>query len=106
MGSTFVALRARIYAATSQHNDDRTPEHNGDGTVGWQAANQAGGHALCRNMSNVPCTRSEGLFISMPSVTETSSSALGKQGEVTNFVASNWRLAMHVLSKILQNLRI
>src|SRR5437667_12226060 len=32
-------------------------------------------------MSNVPCTRSEGLLIFMSSVTETSTSALGKQGE-------------------------
>src|SRR5438094_2656860 len=33
-------------------------------------------------MSNVPCTRSEGLLILMSSVTETSTSVLGKQGEM------------------------
>src|SRR5438552_14646126 len=33
-------------------------------------------------MSNVPCTRSEGLLISMSSVTEASIIVLGKQGEM------------------------
>src|SRR6266566_6407345 len=37
-------------------------------------------------MSSVPCTRSEGLLISMSSVTETSTSALGKQGEMLFFL--------------------
>src|SRR6516164_3684972 len=35
-------------------------------------------------MSNVPCTRSEGLLMSMSSVTETSTSDLGKQGRPTH----------------------
>ena len=46
-------------------------------------------------MSNVPCTRSEGLLMSMSSVTETSTSALGKQGEETTFVAPNGQFAQH-----------
>src|SRR5438874_4283658 len=39
-------------------------------------------------MSNVPCTRSEGLLIFMSSVTETSTSALGKQGEMLEATAA------------------
>jgi len=41
---------------------------------GWQAGAGPFVH-------NVPCTRSEGLLISVSSVTETNTSALGKQGE-------------------------
>src|SRR5215469_18035915 len=46
-------------------------------------------------MSKVPCTRSKGLLIFMSSVTETSTPALGKQGDENIFVAPNWHFAFH-----------
>src|SRR6266571_8257480 len=48
-------------------------------------------------MSNVPCTRSEGLLMPMSSVTEAITSVLGKQGEML-FESRDWRFPFHARS--------